>query len=268
MKPIKVILILLLILLWNRGMAQEQPKGSEIYEMLREMAFAEREQLIYKQFQSGNFPDFLLDFQEVTSQQMDARGKIRNVTIYVSPQYLSIGTKADHFIIPMGPKTAQRIALDLNAYLPTPKVVDMIYNAADLKLEPFTYIPRANRNETPDILYDHSRVIQAQMRATGYPPETFVTGHKKDIVISPKLEDKNRPRHVIIYGWHRLDGNAIQPESNIHINSYVDYSHGVRLISSRVLIDGKEYNYEEVLKDDILYSLLVDSPQPLLVTRY
>lgn len=268
MKLIKIILILMIFVPYHSGIAQENLTGAEVYETLREMDFAKREKHIYEQFQSRNFPDFLLDFQEVTSQQKDVTGRLREVTIFVSPQYFSIGTEADHFIIPMGPKIAQKIATDLDAFLPTPKVVDMIYTAAELKLEPFTYIPRGNRNETVDIFYDHSKVIRAQTRAADYPPGTFVAGHKKDIVISPKLEDKNRPRHVIIYGWHRLDGKAIQPESNIHVNTYVDYSHGVRLISTRVLIDGEQYNYEEILKDPILYPLLIDSEQPLQRTRY
>ncbi len=232
------------------------------------MDFAERENFIFHQFQRGNFPEFLLNFREISSKQTDATGKLRNVTIYVSPQYLSIGSETDHFIIPLGPKTAQMIALNFNAFLPTPKVVDMIYKAADLKLEPFTYIPRGNRNETVDIFYDHSKVILAQIKAAGYLPGTFVAGHKKDLVISPKLEDDNRQHHVIIYGWHLPGGKAIQPESNIHVNTYVDYSHGVRLVSARVVIDGEEFNYEEILKDKILYPLLIDSAGPLQNTRY
>lgn len=269
MKLLKIVFLLSGILIsWNSGFAQQNPDGAEFYEIVRKMAFAEREQLISEQFKNGNFPAFLLNFQEVTSQQVDANGKPREITLFVSPQYLSVGTVENHFIIPMGPITAQQIALNFNAFLPTPKVVDMIYKAANLKIEPFTYIPRGNRNETTDIFYDHSKVIHAQIRAAEYPPHTFVAGHKKDIVISPKFEDENRTHHVIIYGWHLPDGKAIQPESNIHINTYVDYSHGVRLISARVVIDGQEYNYEDVLKDETLYPLLIDSGKPLKRTRY
>lgn len=262
------VLLTAFIFIQHSGYTQEVPAGTEFYEMVREMEFAEREQLIYEQFQSGNFPDFLIDYRELTTQQTDAAGKMRTLTLFVSPQYLTIGNEKDHFIIPVGPATAQKIALEHNAFLPTPKIVDMIYESADLKLEPFTYIPRGNRNETPDIQYEHSKVIQAQIKAAGLPSNTFVAGHKKDIVISPLLGDKRRQNHVTIYGWHLLDGKPIQPVTNIHNNTYVDYSHGARLISRRVVIDDKEYDYEEVLKDKILYPLLIDSQEPLKTTRY
>lgn len=252
----------------NTSFSQECIGGSLIYEVYRKVPQAEREKMLPEHFLNGNYPDFLLDFKEISSIQTDALGKERRITLYISPQYLAVGTTKDHFIVPMSPVTAQEIALHFNAALPTPKIVDLIYEASDLKLEPFTYIPRGNRNESPDIFYDHSKVIMAQIKAAGKHTGIFVAGHKKDIVISSKLLDTARPGHVIIYGWHLPDGKPIQPESNIHINSYVDYSHGVRLVSQTIFIDGKEYNYEEVLKDKILFSLLIDSPEPLSQTRY
>ncbi len=268
MSYFNICFITALIFIQHSGYTQGSPDGTEFYEMVREMKFAEREKLIYEQFQGGNFPDFLLDYREITSQQSDAAGKVRKLTLFVSPQYLAIGNENDYFIIPVGPVTAQKIALELDAFLPTPKVVDMICKSAELGLEPFTYIPRGNRNESSDILFEHSKVIQAQIKAAGFPPNTFVAGHKKDIVISSLLKDKRRPNHVTIYGWHLPNGRPIQPVTNIHINTYVDYSHGARLVSRRVLIDGQENDYEEVLKDKILYSILIDSEEPLKRTRY
>ena len=248
--------------------SQKEKGGSLFYEAMRLLEFEERETLIVSEISTGNLPAFIFDFVEITTSQKDAQGSIREVTIFVSPDYLSVGDSADYFIIPMGPLSAQTIADRYNASLPTPKVVDIIYEHSVLKLEPFNYIPRGNRNETPDILYDHSKVIQAQMRAAGYPAGTFVAGTKKDIVISSKLSDPNRTRHVTIYGWHRLDGKPIQPVTNVHINTYVDYSHGVRLVSNRVLIDGAEYNYSDILKDPLLHTLLSYEEAVLTVVRY
>ena len=241
---------------------------SPFYEQIRTLSFEEREALIFKEISSGNIPDYLKSFVTVKTVQKDAKGRKHKVTLFVKPDYLSIGTNLNSFIIPMGPITAQRIADTLNCSLPTPKVVDIIYVNSELKLEPFNYIPRGNRSETPDILNDHSRVIFAQIKAAGKKPGVFVAGTKKDVVISSKLNDPERTHHVTIYGWHKLDGKAIQPVYNHHIDIYVDYSHGIRLISNRVLIDGKEYNYREVLKDPILYSLLSDEPEPLVKTSY
>lgn len=249
--------------------AQEAGRGGSLfYEKMRTLSFEERENLIKDEILSGNRPDFITEWKKISFRGKDTKGRMHRVVLFVSPDYLSVGSASDYFIIPMGPLTAQIIADSLGANLPTPKIVDIIYSKSKLKLDPFNYIPRGNRNETPDLLYDHSKVIQAQMKAAGRKPGVFVAGTKKDIVISSKLSDPNRTHHVTIYGWHRLDGKAIQPVTNVHINIYVDYSHGVRLVSKRVLIDGKEYIYDDVLRDPLLHSLLSAEKEPLKVTSY
>lgn len=248
--------------------AQGDRGGSLFYEKLRLLDFNDREELIFNEIISGNYPQFLKNWEKVSFSDRDANGKKHRVTLFVKPDYLSVGNDSDLFIIPMGPITAQKIADTFNASLPTPKIVDLVYRKSKLKLEPFNYIPRGNRNETPDILFDHSKVIQAQIKASGYKPGIFVAGTKKDIVISSKLSDPVKNHHVTIYGWHRLNGKPIQPVTNIHINIYVDYSHGVRLISNRVLVDGKEYNYRDILKDTVLYTLLSNEKLPLVRASY
>lgn len=248
--------------------SQEIKGGSVFYEQIRELSFQEREERAVKEILEGNIPEFLKDFVAITTIEKDVNGEQHQVTIYVSPDYLSIGNSLDYFIIPLSPMASTKVAKAFNASLPTPKIVDLIYEKSELKLEPFNYIPRGDRNETPDILYDHSKVIQAQIKAAGYSPGVFVAGTKKDIVISSKLTDTLRQHHVTIYGWHRLNGQAIQPIYNGHINTYVDYSHGTRLISNKVLIDGKEYDYRDVLKNSLLCTLLSYESEPLLKTSY
>jgi hypothetical protein len=71
---------------------------------------------------------------------------------------------------------------------------------------------------------------------------------------------------VAIYGWHRSDGEPIQPLSLFHPNWYVDYSHGVRLVGSMMLVDGALRPVAEVLKDPSLAPLLSDEG-PLSQTR-
>jgi len=63
---------------------------------------------------------------------------------------------------------------------------------------------------------------------------------------------------VAIYGWHRLDGLPIQPLTTVHVNTYVDYSHGARLVSRRVLVDGRDRDLGELLQDPNLAPLLSD----------
>jgi hypothetical protein len=264
----KIIFTLLTVIAFSPLFSKESKGGSFFYEEIRTLSFADRERAIEFEALSGNIPGFIKKYVPITTSGKDALGRDRKVTIFVSPDYLSIGSDDDYFIVPMGPLTAQRIADFMNSSLPTPKVVDIIYSHSRLKLEPFTFIPRGNRNETPDILYDHSKIIQAQMKAAAKPPGTFVAGTKKDIVICGKLTDPRRTRHVTIYGWHRLDGKPIQPANNVHINTYVDYSHGVRLVSNRVIIDGEVYNYRQILGDPVLHTLLSYDNEPLEVTAY
>ncbi|HCV15846.1 MAG TPA: hypothetical protein DF637_05900 [Rikenellaceae bacterium] len=260
--------LIIAITTFSQLFSQGTKGGSVFYEQIRTLSFEERESAIEKEMIEGNMPSFINSLVTITTLQRDAGGREREVTLFVSPQYLSVGNDDDFFIVPMGPITAQRVADYYKSSLPTPKVTDIIYQYSRLKLEPFTYIPRGNRNETPDILYDHSKVIQAQIKAAGKEPGIFVAGIKKDIVICSKLADTVRTRHVTIYGWHKLDGKPIQPANNVHINTYVDYSHGVRLVSNRVLVDGIEYDYRDILKDSVLHKLLSYENEPLKRVSY
>jgi hypothetical protein len=263
-----ILSILLTVSAFGSIFSQSSRGGSVFYEEMRTLELAPREASIVKEITAGNIPEFLKNWVEVKFTERDAAGKRHRVTLFVKADYLAAGTDADYFTLPMTPQSAQKIANHLNASLPTPKIVDIIYKKSVLKLEPFNFIPRGNRNETPDILNDHSRIVTAQIKASGNKPGVFVAGTKKDIVISSKLADPKRTHHVTIYGWHRLNGVAIQPATNIHIDIYVDYSHGVRLISNRVLIDGKEYDYRKILQDSLLYSLLSSEPKPLERVAY
>jgi hypothetical protein len=60
---------------------------------------------------------------------------------------------------------------------------------------------------------------------------------------------------VVIYGWHKPDGKAIQPVYSKHVDWYVDYSHGIRLINNQVLIDGKPASFTEILKHPALFQI-------------
>lgn len=264
-----IILALLFLASALGALFSQSPRGGSLfYEKMRLLDFAEREDAIVKEITSGNFPNFLNPWEELNFTERDASGILRNVTIFVKADYIAAGKDEDYFTLPMSPQSAQKIADCFNASLPTPKIVDLVYKNSRLKLEPFNFIPRGNRNETPDILYDHSKIIAAQIKASGNRPGIFVAGTKKDIVISSKLDDPRRTHHVTIYGWHKLDSLPIQPETNIHIDIYVDYSHGVRLVSNRVIIDGNDYNYREILRDSVLHKLLSNESKPLESTAY
>jgi hypothetical protein len=174
------------------------------------------------------------------------------------PDYISIGSDSDFCRVPMGPITAQTVADWFNATMPTRKLVDNIYQNASVKLAPVPYAPVGNENEKVYKFIQHNNDIQTQFNNANGELGELIGGTKKDVVISNKIVDPNRPNHVTIYGWHQLNGQPIQPLTNIHYNYYVDYSHGIRFLYSKVLVDGDTMNVRDILKDNILYKILSD----------
>jgi hypothetical protein len=151
----------------------------------------------------------------------------------------------------MTPQTAQRIADAFGCSLPTRKIVDDIYEQAAVKLEP---MPLTKDREAVEAVVQHNEMIEKQRAGKEFGP--IVTGIKKDVVITNRLGE--RPNRVAIYGWHKLDGQAIQPLSIVHVNWYVDYSHGVRLMKRAVVVDGKPRDVRAVLHSAELNGLLSD----------
>jgi hypothetical protein len=84
----------------------------------------------------------------------------------------------------------------------------------------------------------------------------LVSGHKKDVVVTNLLT--GNPDRIAIYGWQRLNGAPIQPLSTVHGACYADYSHGIRLVSETVLVNGEARSVYDVLQDPVLSRLLSD----------
>ncbi|MFN3666931.1 MAG: hypothetical protein ACK4S0_12260, partial [Sediminibacterium sp.] len=57
---------------------------------------------------------------------------------------------------------------------------------------------------------------------------------------------------------HKPDGKPIQPLYTKHVNWYVDYSHGIRLVYQTIWVNGKAMNYKDVLSNPLLQKLLCD----------
>lgn len=53
-----------------------------------------------------------------------------------------------------------------------------------------------------------------------------------------------------------------------HGVTYVDYSHGVRLVSRRATIDGKECDVREILENPVTFRLLSDESAPIVPATY
>ena len=247
---------------------QNSQCGSSFMKSVESMTFAEREEKIFEEISNGNIPQFLRTLIKLESEFIDAAGNTHTIVYEVMPDYLSIGSDQDYCRVPMGPKTAQKIADLFGAILPTRKLVDNIYKYSDIKLEPVTYAPVGNLSELVPKFVKHNNDIEKQLKISEAKLGQLIAGIKKDVVISNKIVDTKRPNHVVIYGWHKLDGSPIQPLTNIHFDSYTDYSHGVRLINSDVLVDGELKKISGLLKDEILYKLFSDEAEPMSQTGY
>ena len=244
----------------------DAPSGSEFMNSITDLSFTDREEAILQEFQSGNIPGFMRTLTEITQQFTDADGIVRQVTFRVMPIYLAVGSDSNYCRVPMGPITAQKIANAYGAAMPTRKLVNSIYEHAEVKLAPVTYTPVGDQNTWVEKFIEHNTDIEALFDAAGGLPGQLVGGTKKDVVLSNKITDPSRPNHVVIYGWHQLNG--IQPLTNIHVNYYVDYSHGIRLLDEEIVVDGDSTTIQSVLQDDVLYRLLSDEAGPMPVTSY
>lgn len=232
--------------------------GSEFMQSVTNLSFEQREERILKEITNGNIPGFLRTLTKIKTNYNDANGTAHSVIFEVMPDYLAIGSDVDFCRIPMGPVTAQKLADIFGASMPTRKLVDKIYRESDVKLSPVTFDPNVYQIDRVPIFIEHNTAIEDQRRAENARLGQLVGGIKKDVVISNKITDPNRTHHVVIYGWHKLDGNPIQPLTNIHIDSYTDYSHGIRFINSQMLIDSNLVDYKDILTDEVLCKILSD----------
>jgi len=225
--------------------------GTEFYKQVGAMKWNEREPIAEKEILSGNMPSFIKQFVPINVFLKDSSGKTINATYFVSPDYLSIGNDKNWARIPLTPMTAQRIADSLHCFLPTRKMVDDIYQQATVKLEP---VPLYAFRDSALIFWHHHLIIEGQRKNR----KGLIAGIKKDVVLSGKVTRDTKSNRVAIYGWHKPDGKAIQPLYTGHVDWYVDYSHGIRLVSRNIKVNGKWMDYIDVLKDPVLKGILCD----------
>jgi hypothetical protein len=228
------------------------PGGAEIAREIRTLDLESREERIFAEMARGNVPGWLRGLCPVTMTG-EAGGREHRATFWVTPDYLAVGSDDDFLFVPLSPQTAQRLADLVGASLPTPRMVDAIWSAAVVRLHPAP-IPPSPQMTTVPVFEEHSHTVQAQRALHPDPMGELVAGHKKDVVITPRLHWPSD--RVAIYGWHRASGEPIQPLYSGHTDRWVDYSHGVRLVLRAMVIDGGEHDVVDVLRDDTLAALL------------
>ncbi len=231
--------------------------GSQFMASVYSFSIEAREAKVLEEISKGNIPNFLRSLTKIESAFLDVNGVSHSVIYEVMPDYLAIGSDEDFCRIPMGPITAQKIADLFGAAMPTSKLVDNIYTNCDIKLEPVTYL-WSEQSILVSKFVEHNNDIEVQCSGAGGVLGQLVGGTKKDVILSNKITDPDKTHHVVIYGWHKLDGSHWQPIYNGHIDTYMDYSHGIRLLNSQLLIDSVVTDYRDILTDGIMYKMLSD----------
>ena len=239
--------------------------GSDFARDVSGIDKSQREQAILTQLTRGNIPDFLRKLKPVYLRDILADGKAITATIFVMPDYLAIGSDRDFLRIPMALSTAKEVANRFGFILPTKKMVDAIFQQSAFHFTPKPMLAGPQMRSTAYYL-EHNRKINRQCLSLGCPLGALVSGHKKDVVLTNRLA-RNRDK-IAIYGWHNLSGTPIQPLTTVHGARYVDYSHGIRLVSRIALLDGKPLPIDEILQDPKLAKLLSDEGAIRVVRQF
>lgn len=225
----------------------DAPAGREFALRVTDLPLAAREDLVVAEILRGNVPEGWRTFRKVA---------VGEAVLHVAPDYLAVGSDTDFVRWPLTPAAAQRVADALDCTLPTPRIVDLIYRAATAKLEPRPLAPGPAMTRVAAFV-EHDDAIAATLRGLGSTPAgRIVAGHKKDVVLTPRLAAARG--RVAIYGWHRANGSPIQPLFLGHAGTWVDYSHGVRLVAKAVGWRGGSARLDVLLADDRWATLFSD----------
>lgn len=224
------------------------------------MSLTTRENLIYAEISAGNVPDFYRNMVAVTSSATIG-SVVQTATYYVIPDYLAVGHDTDYFLCPMSPMLATQIGNLTGCTLPTRKMVNDIWSAAPVQLAPSPISPGPNMTTVP-VFDQHNTTVRGQRQSVigTNPLGDLVSGDKKDVVISNLIY--NTANRVVIYGWHYQSGTAIQPLSNVHADTYMDYSHGIRLVQNNCMLNGTTATtVQAILQSSTLNPILSDEGQ-------
>jgi hypothetical protein len=237
--------------------------GSQFINIILPMSQTSRENWILGQVAQGNIPGWQRNLVPITITKT-INGVGHTLTYYAAPDYFAIGGDQDYFLEPMTPILAQRIANLLHCTLPTRLMVNEIWTNSAVKLTASTFNPNDySIDSVPVFVLENTAVMQQRDAVTNSSPlGALVSGDKKDIIISTLIYtnfyNASVTKPVVIYGWIQPDGAPIQPEFNGHDESYMDYSHGVRLVQMAVTLDGAPNTVTNIIADPVLWPLLSD----------
>ncbi len=240
------------------------PGGRAFAAEIRDLVDDEREARIRHELMTGNIPDFLRRFVPIRLQPPISTAASHDIIICAAPDYLAIGSDDDFLLMPVRLATVLSMASVYGFTLPTPRMVDAIYAQAAVHFVPQP-LPASSEMRSTDYSLRHNELVGVQRASLGVSLGALIAGDKKDLVLTNRL--RSYPDRVAIYGWHWAEGKPIQPLSTVHGWRYADYSHGARLISAQVFVDGKPRSIFDVIEDNRLAGTLSDEGAIVNVLR-
>jgi hypothetical protein len=169
------------------------------------------------------------------------------IRFWVAPDYFCL----QRVVVPLTPETARTIGKIYDWVLPTPKLVDLIYQMG-------VAVPAySSKGRDFKAVFEINDKCQAYIEQWN-PRPALVVGHRKDVVTCKAAVVK--PEFVAIYGWHGLSGKPIQPLYTGHSRDYYDYSHGVRFIRNACEVDGQPKLITDLYSDPALSPMVAVNP--------
>ncbi|MBK6515510.1 MAG: hypothetical protein IPM79_04940 [Polyangiaceae bacterium] len=235
--------------------APDADGGTKLMLRMGPLSAAEREAMITREVLAGNVPSFIRRLTAVDLEVRSRSGAQLTGRVFVTADYLSLGSDDDFVRIPITIRTARKLAKELGCVLPTPRLVDAIHQAASVHVTSPT-LPPGTRMGSLDYFVFHNQKIEQRRAALGADLGALLSGPKKDVVITRRMLEV--PGRTPIYGWFGGDGHAVQPLSLVHDDRYADYAHGIRLVLRGMTVDGAPRDLLDVLADRELAPLVSD----------
>jgi hypothetical protein len=231
-------------------MAEDSFDLSQFIQNLGAVPERLRHEWVHEALVAGYMPNFLRQLTQVRSRHAG-----HELSFWVMPDYLAVGDNDSFLHVPMNGQDALSLAQHWNMYLPTRKMVDLIYRQAGVLLPS---VP-LNMNEIQDpmrLWLDHEERLDLDLQRYAVRSLLLQAGHKKDLVMSPMLLE--RRDRAAIYGWQGTDGRLLQNLAPSIRKDYADYSMGLRLVAPYCLVDEQWMSLADVLKNPELAPLLSD----------
>jgi hypothetical protein len=208
----------------------------------------EREDLIVAAVARGAYDP--PEWRTITSNYKGRRAQIE-----VSTDALTIlGVRID-----VTAEGAQRIADALGTILPTPRILQLIWEQAEVRLDPCNSNPDKTMASTARMIQHSECVDQGIAGRKG-----MVANEGKHWVLSNRIAGKENL--AANYGWFVKGRRPIQTVGTRHDTAHTDYSQIVRLVKPAMKVDGREIDLREVGRSPELWGLVSDEG-PLLVFR-